>query len=297
MELEKLRQARVLNEYMNEMLQMNQKWIEENTKLQNRIHELEDERVELINDFKAKIEDFSVEVESMKEHVILAVKEHFTVVNTLRAKIAELEDIIIDKEAQIKALKDALENPFGESGEAGPSQLDVDLSQEYAIMDITGQGDDIVAKLVNIDGTTFTVHKGSMLKGGEVVSAITDTYISFESKGVKSYLYTGGSVREYEPAATFNDGSEDFFEQTEATAMAKAKMEANALANDNKSTSKNARDQKQSETDKDGNNQSKINKPQKNNNKDDSDSKSSSSDGPSRSSSGAPVSSRSMFAR
>ena len=224
MELEKLRQAKVLNEYMNEMLMMNQKWVDENAKLQNRIHELEEERVELINNFKEKMDNLGVVINKTAEHVSLAVREHFVTVNTLRSKISDLEKIIADKEAQIKALKEAAANPFGTVGADGtPSQLDIDLSSEYAIMDITGQGDEIVAKLVSADGKTFSVHKGSMLKNGEVVTAITDTYISFENHGVKSYLYTGGSVREYEPKTTFNDKSEDFFPTTEASANAKEK--------------------------------------------------------------------------
>ena len=224
MELEKLRQAKVLNEYMNEMLMMNQKWVEENAKLQNRIHELEEERVELINNFKEKMDNLGKVVNKTYDHVALAVREHFVTVNTLRNKIADLEQIIADKEAQIKALKEAAENPFGESSaDGGPSQADIDLSMEYAILDITGQGDEIVAKLVSADGKTFSVHKGSMLKNGEVVTAITDTYISFENRGVKSYLYTGGSVREYEPQVTFNGSSEDFFPTTDAAAVAKEK--------------------------------------------------------------------------
>ncbi len=213
MELEKLRQAKVLNEYMNEMLMMNQKWVEENAKLQNRIHELEEERVQLIENFKQKMVDLDEVVNKTYEHVVLVVREHFITVNALRSKISDLEKIIADKEAQIKALKAAAENPFGEEDE-GPSQADIDLSNEYAILDITGQGDEIVAKLVNSEDKTFVIHKGSMLKNGEVVTAITDTYIAFENRGVKSYLYTTGSIREYEPKASFNGNSEDFFPQS-----------------------------------------------------------------------------------
>lgn len=218
MELEKLRQAKVINDYMNEMLRMNQKWIEENAKLQNRIHELEDERVVLINDFKDKLGDISKYLEILKKHVIAAVQEHFITINSLRDKIADLQTVIADREEQLRACREAGDE-LGEGGNLdgvnSPSQVDVDLSHEYAVLDITGQGDEIVAKLVSIDGKTFTVHKGSMLKGGEIVTAITDTYILFENKGIKSYLYTGGGIREYEPHATFNDSSEDFFDPIE----------------------------------------------------------------------------------
>ena len=76
------------------------------------------------------------------------------------------------------------------------------------------KGDDVIAKIVSRDGTTFNVHKGSMLKNGEVVTSITDHYISFENDGVQSYLYTGGTVMEYEPLVTFN-GSDKTPVQTE----------------------------------------------------------------------------------
>ena len=36
------------------------------------------------------------------------------------------------------------------------------------------------------------------------MTAITDNYIAFDNKGAKSYLYTGGTVREYEPESSFN---------------------------------------------------------------------------------------------
>lgn len=91
-------------------------------------------------------------------------------------------------------------NPFAE----GIDEDAIDMSDEYAIMDITGKGKDIIAKILNKEGTTFIVHVGSMLKGGEVVTAITDNYIAFDNKGAKSYLYTGGTVREYEPESSFN---------------------------------------------------------------------------------------------
>ena len=244
-ELEKLRQAKVINDYMNEMLVMNQKWIEENGKLQDRIHELQDERVILINDFKEKLADIAKYLEILKQHVVMAVQEHFTTINALRDKILDLQQVIADREDQLRACREAGDNPVAGGGGTNidgiglPSQVDVDLSKEYAILDITGQGDEIVAKLVSVDGKTFTVHRGSMLKGGEVVTTITDTYILFENKGIKSYLYTGGGVREYEPSATFNDSSEDFFAPTAAVEAAEShrlKTDAKARKDNSKST-------------------------------------------------------------
>lgn len=53
--LEQTRQAKVLNDYMNEMLVTNQKWVEKNTSLQAQVAEMREERKNLINDFENKI--------------------------------------------------------------------------------------------------------------------------------------------------------------------------------------------------------------------------------------------------
>ncbi len=212
MELEKLRQAKVINDYMNEMLMMNQQWVEKSAKLQGRIKELEDERVDLIETFKTKITSVDEEILKTKEHAVLVVKEHERVVSEFESKIKDLEGTINDlnlelsvNRKKIKQLQEAAENKANEEvSEEGPNKNDKDMSQQYAIMDITGKGDDIVAKIINTDGKVFIVHKGSMLKNGEVVTAITDHYISFENKGVKSYLYTGNTIVEYEPEASFS---------------------------------------------------------------------------------------------
>lgn len=215
MELEKLRQAKVINDYMNEMLMMNQQWVEKSAKLQSRIKELEDERVDLIETFKTKITSVDEEILKTKEHAVMVVKEHERVVAEFESKIEDLEGTINDLNLELsvsrkkmKELQEAAENPFNkEDAEDGPNKNDKDLSQEYAILDITGKGDDIVAKIINTDNKVFIVHKGSTLKNGEVVTAITDHYISFENKGVKSYLYTGNTIVEYEPEATFGGTS------------------------------------------------------------------------------------------
>ena len=216
MELEKLRQGKVINDYMNEMLMMNQQWVEKSAKLQGRIKELEDERVDLIETVKAKIIDIDAEILKTHEHAVLVVKEHENVVSRFQKKIDDLQGTINDlnrelnaSRQKIKEIQEAAENPFNqEAKDEGPNKNDVDMSKQYAIMDITGKGDDIVAKIINGEGKVFIVHKGSMLKNGEVVTSITDHYISFENKGVKSYLYTGNTIVEYEPEETFANTGE-----------------------------------------------------------------------------------------
>ncbi len=248
MELEKLRQAKVINDYMNEMLMMNQQWVEKSAKLQGRIKELEDERVDLIETFKTKITSVDEAILKTKEHAVLVVKEHERVVAEFESKIEDLEGTINDlnleltiSRKKVKELQEAAEKPADkEDSEEGPNKNDKDMSQQYAIMDITGKGDDIVAKIINTDGKVFIVHKGSTLKNGEVVTAITDHYISFENKGVKSYLYTGNTIVEYEPEASFGGTSEmlasalpeekEAVEETVEETIADTKVKANDKA-------------------------------------------------------------------
>jgi len=207
-ELEKVRQSKIVNDYMNEMLEMNQQWVAKNAELQNRIHELEEENKAIYQDFKDKVVNLKVNISSLVEKSEKALTAYKRKMESLNSHINQLKSSMMEREDEIKQLS----NPFAEDGTPGKDAID--MSREYAIMDITGKGDDVIAKIVSRDGTTFIVHKGSMLKNGEVVTSITDHYISFENDGVQSYLYTGGTVMEYEPLVTFN-GSDRTPEQTE----------------------------------------------------------------------------------
>ncbi len=213
-ELEKVKQNRMLNDYMNEMLVMNQKWIEKNGRLQNRIQELETERKELIKAIEDKLGGLEAKTVAMSETAKEAIQNHQKILAALNSQIKQLKKDILDSEMRLRDLKNSAAaaanssaNPFATAGigNLAPTAHSVDISEEYAIMDITGKGDDIVAKIVNREGTTFTIHKGSVLKGGEVVLSITEKFIAFDSNGSKTYLYPGGSIMEYEPRATFSD--------------------------------------------------------------------------------------------
>lgn len=204
-ELEKVRQQKVLNEYMNEMLKMNQKWIEKNAELQKKVETLRNERKSLISDFETKLSEVKKANAANMKKAENAKVTHERIIASFTQQLDVLRKTISDNETMINQLKNrgSADNPFADGADIDENA--VDMSDEYAIMDITGKGNTIVAKIVSKDGTTFIVHKGSMLKGGEIVTAITDTYVAFNNKGVKSYLYTGGTVREYEPAVSFNN--------------------------------------------------------------------------------------------
>ena len=226
-ELEKVRQEKVLNDYRNEMLLINQQWVSKNGELQKRIRELEEEQKVMAKDYRDKISQLHDSIATLIPIAENAVRNYKRKMESLNSHINQLKTSMLEREDEIKQLS----NPFSEDGT--PSKDAIDMSREYAIMDITGKGDDVIAKIVSKDGTTFIVHKGSMLKNGEVVTSITDHYISFENDGVQSYLYTGGTVMEYEPLVTFN-GSDRTPPQTDKQIIKGNSSNVLGVANDSK---------------------------------------------------------------
>ena len=203
-ELEKVKQAKVLNEYMNEMLIINQQWVENNAILTKRVETLLKEKTAIVEDFNSKMANLKQQVIGLESLANEAEKTHRAQIDSLNKQITKLRQSLVDNENTMKQMQSGdLNNPFAN----GLDPNAIDMSKEYAIMDITGKGDNIVAKIVSIDGTTFIVRKGSVLKGGEVVSSISDNYIAFDKHGITSYLYTGGTVMQYEPTKSFNDAA------------------------------------------------------------------------------------------
>ena len=231
-ELEKLRQAKVINDYMNEMLIMNQQWVEKNAKLQNRIHELEDERVELIETFKGKMETLGADIMKVHEKAQAAADKHIEVVSRLNSKIENLKTSIKNLRVELresnikirdlqKQLQEAAANPFKGTVvkdvteeinyddfnfDEVPVKEDKDITKFYAIEEIIGNDSELVAKLVDLQNTSgdqvkeFIVRKGTVMKDGSVVTSITEKYVIFESPdGDRSYLYPGSITMDFEP--------------------------------------------------------------------------------------------------
>ena len=83
----------------------------------------------------------------------------------------------------------------------------------YAVMEIRGQGGELIAKLINQDGTPFYVKKGTALQSGHIIDEITSTYVRAEKDGIKDYLYfaAGGILPLEQPKSNitpvFSEGS------------------------------------------------------------------------------------------
>lgn len=200
-ELEKIRQRKVLNAYMNKMLEDKQNWIKENAELLKKLKEVEDNRNEIADNFKKKLENLNTLSNKMIQSANSAKSNHDRTIASLTAQNIQLKKRI---EADAAVAQNMQQNPFGPNAKGDKTkgadifeieeEPQIDITKEYAIMDIIGKGEDLVAKLINKEGDTFVARKGTVLQSGYTVDEITYSYVKFKGQGTKQYLYTGGFV-------------------------------------------------------------------------------------------------------
>lgn len=200
---ETLRQEKVLAAYKNQMLEETQKWIEHDANFYKQIADLRDSKKTLVAETQEKFNTLLTEARQAKaahqsriEAYKSEIKEQQLQMGVLRSRIEALE-----KERE-EAKKN--QNPFAEGGEAaataenGKAEGNKTISQEpeetilsllYGVTEIRGKGPELVAKLLNKNGTAFYVKKGTSLQSGHVIKDITPTYVMAEKDGEKSYLY------------------------------------------------------------------------------------------------------------
>ena len=206
-ELEKIKQRKALNSYMNKMLEEKQVWIEENAKLLKRIKEVEEDRKEIAENFKSKLNSLKSLSDTMIQSANNAKSNHDRTVASLTAQNIQLKKRL---EAEAEALQNAQQIAANGSLDAELAKAaaveedNINIAQEYAILDITGKGEELFAKLINKDGSAFIARKGTILQSGHTVEKITNGYIEFAKKGKKQYLYTGSSI---EPDRMDGEGS------------------------------------------------------------------------------------------
>lgn len=205
-ELEKLKQKKALNAYMNKMLEQNQKWIADNAAIYKQMRQIEEDRKALVDNFKKKLENLTILSNKAVQSANNAKSNHDRTLASLTAQNIQLKKRI---EADELAAKNRQQNPFSGNGENDskvPVSTSIDakitpinIAKEYAIMEITGQGDNLVAKLINKNGESFLAREGTVLQTGHAIEDITPRYIQFDRNGLKDYLYTTGSAMTMEP--------------------------------------------------------------------------------------------------
>ena len=205
MELEKVRQRKALNAYMNQMLEQNQKWINENAIIYKKLQEVEENRKEMAVDFKSKIDNLNTLSNKLVQRANSAKNNHDRTVASLTAQNIQLKKRI---EADAKAAEEAAKNGSAQQGNPFSQNTDqdslttesddsgniVNIAQEYAIMDITGRAGELVAKLMNKEGDSFIARRGTVLHTGHIVEEIDPSFIRFNRQGIRAYLYTTGSI-------------------------------------------------------------------------------------------------------
>lgn len=214
---ETLRQEKLLNAYKNQMLEENQKWIEHNADFYKQIADLRQSKKDMTEETKKKLEEVQKEALAAKAAHQAKIEGFRREIRDQQAQIGVLRNRI---ETMEKEREEARRNPFadpetaaaitaagfiqapagnlannatdvapGSSPSAEEEPAETDLSKLYAVTEIRGQGGELIAKLINKNGTAFYVKKGTVLQSGHVVGDITLTYVTAEKGGEKKYLY------------------------------------------------------------------------------------------------------------
>ncbi len=190
-QIESLRQEKVIKAYKEEMLAEKQAWIKNNEKIYQDMAEIENDRQFLINDFKMKLSNLRNLAAKAVVDAQNARDRHNRDVESLKTKIAVLQSRL-DAELAEKNKN----NPFAQL----PAEKQVMLSDVYAIMEVVGKGQNLAAKLINKNGDYFMVRKGTTLQTGHVIDEIAETYIRGDLNGAKDYLYfSAGGILDSEP--------------------------------------------------------------------------------------------------
>ncbi len=196
---EKLRQERVLKAYKESMLKSNQEWVEYNSRLYNQLVKEEKAQNDIMSKQKEYFDNLKTAI-NRANSAAQAMKEKYN------KEVANLQTQV----AILKSKLEAEKNAFEESKKVGPNPFALiddenapkkKIAEEYAIMEISGKGENLVAKLINKNGGTFMVKPGTILNTGHIIEDITQTYIVADKGGVKDYLYfSAGGILDKEPS-------------------------------------------------------------------------------------------------
>lgn len=214
LELEKLKQRKALTAYMNSMLEQKQAWVGENAKLYDEIKTLKEANKKIRESYKDNLDKISIETKKLAQNAETAKSNHDRTVASLTAQNAQLKKRI---EADAAAAKNGGRNPFSNTQAAVDSSAistsadalikPINISKEYAIMEITGKGDELFVTLINKAGDTFVAKTGTVLQTGHIIEEITPSYVQFDRNGLKDFLYTTSSALSTEPEKMGKDAS------------------------------------------------------------------------------------------
>ncbi len=218
--IEVLKQRKLINAYMNQMLVMQQDWLKEKESLYAQLDQADEDKKAIIASFKQKI-DKVLEASAKNIQVAEEAKANFErIIKALKTRNEQLKkrieaDALIIKNAKsslylksqsIEELKDknaALMNAEREASASAKLEEAVDgdtedspvlLSSEYAILGIVGQANKMSVDLIDSHGQSVSLKVGSFLPTGHIVSEIGDDFVRFNKDGHDDYLYIGRSI-------------------------------------------------------------------------------------------------------
>lgn len=201
---EKLRQERVLKAYKENMLKTNQEWVDYNSRLYNQLVKEEKGQNKLIAKQKEYFGTLNSAISDLVTEAQKAKEKYNREIANLQTQVAILKSKLEAEKTAFEESKKAGPNPFALVDE-DPNASKQKISEEYAIMEISGKGENLIAKLINKSGGTFMVKPGTVLNTGHVIEEITQTYIVTDKGGIKDYLYfSAGGILDKEPTKTIN---------------------------------------------------------------------------------------------
>lgn len=226
---EVLKQRKLLNAYMNQMLVNQQEWLKEKESLYAQIAAVELEKKELIELFKQRINKV-LEASAKNIQVAEAAKANFErIVKNLKARNEQLRKRVAADAQIIKNAKNSLylksqsiEELKGKNAavaamisaqEAKDAELNAEnideeieeeeapatLSSQFALLGISGRGGDMNVEVMDLNGQPLSLKIGSPLPSGHILSEIGADYAKFSRDGTDEYLYIGRSFDGYIP--------------------------------------------------------------------------------------------------
>jgi len=218
---EALKQRKLLNAYMNQMLLEKQEWLREKEALYAKLADADKERKELIEIFKTKIN--RVLIASAKNiQTAEAAKANFDrIVKGLKARNEQLRKRI---EADAQIIKNSKSNLYQNAqsieelkgkkinlsgvgqalvqdtiteediSEEDDKESENKLSAQYAILGIAGRAGVMSVEIIDAQGQPLSLKVGSSLPTGHVVSEIGSDYVKFSRDGHDDYLYVGKTI-------------------------------------------------------------------------------------------------------
>lgn len=210
--LEQLRQEKIVKAYKETMLGEIQKWIKVNSGAYALVAQKDAEIKKLMENYAKKFAVLQQRAEDVKAKAVAASVAHNKKVTNLESQISILKTRLEAEreaskkkvaEAKAEADKNSRRNPFATTSSGSLTPLTPEklkLSDEYAIMEITGKNDQLAAKLINVEGDVFLAKVGTTLRNGYTIDEITQTYLSAVKDDKKDILYfSAGGILEQEP--------------------------------------------------------------------------------------------------